>query len=198
MTAGVLVTGFAPFGVNARNPTGEVARWLDGRRFCGVPVRGVELPVVWDAAFDAMRSAVEATHPRALIAFGVADRAGVSVESTARNWRGARADTLGRGEADAGPIEAGGPEAVPTTLSLVPGAGALLPDAPSDDAGDYLCNFVFYRAMRAFPHVPLRGFVHVPRLWSPATPDGRSLEQIRAAMTRIVEAVALQASRSTG
>ena len=33
---------------------------------------------------------------------------------------------------------------------------------PSDDAGGYLCNAVFYRALWAHAQVPQRGFVHVP------------------------------------
>ena len=199
MSGGVLVTGFGPFGVNARNPTGEVARALDGRRIWEVAVHGVELPVEWDAAFDALQGATAAFRPCALVMFGVADRAGVSVESTARNQRGARPDVQGRGGELAGPIEAEGPARLATTLpeSLAAAVGPL-PCTPSDDAGDYLCNFVFYRALRSLTEVPLRGFVHVPRLWSPATPDGRSLSQIQASMTSVVTALARHVARSTG
>ena len=199
MSGGVLVTGFGPFGVNARNPTGEVARALDGGRVWGVALHGVELPVEWDAAFEALQAAAAACQPRALVMFGVADRAGVSVESTARNHRGARPDVRGRGGDLVGPIEAGGPARLETTLpaSLAAAVGPL-PITPSDDAGDYLCNFVFYRALRSLLDVPLRGFVHVPRLWSPATPDGRSLSQIQASMTGVVTALARHVARSTG
>src|SRR5207244_2332768 len=31
------------------------------------------------------------------------------------------------------------------------------------DAGWYLCNHVFYHVMHFLPHIPRRGFIHVPR-----------------------------------
>ena len=65
-------------------------------------------------------------------------------------------------------------------------------EAPSDDAGEYLCNYVFYRLMRTFDFIPSRGFVHTPRLWSADTPDGRGYGQIRAAMTAVVQGVVSQ------
>jgi len=197
MSGGVLVSGFGPFGVNTRNPTGEVARALDGRCLWGVTLRGVELPVEWGTAFEALQAAVAASRPRALVMFGVADRAGVSIESTARNDRSARPDVRGQA-GPAGPIEAEGPARLASTLpaSLAASLGPL-PCIPSDDAGDYLCNYVFYRALRSLPDVPLRGFVHVPRLWSPATPDGRSWSQIQASMTHLVAALARHVARST-
>ena len=199
MSGGVLVSGFGPFGVNARNPTGEVARALDGRVIGGVPLSGIELPVEWGAAFEALQKAAAATRPRALVMFGVADRTGVSVETTARNWRGARADMSGQGAVEPGPIEDAGPASLNTTLpETLAAAVSPLPCTPSDDAGDYLCNFVFYRALRSLPEVPMRGFVHVPRLWSPATPDGRSLSQLQASMTGVVAALARHVAQFTG
>ena len=42
----VLVTGFEPFGDNARNPSQEIARALDGRTIAGRKIIGAVLPCV--------------------------------------------------------------------------------------------------------------------------------------------------------
>lgn len=39
----------------------------------------------------------------------------------------------------------------------------MLDVATSHDAGGYLCNAVFYQAQLHFGHVPIRGFVHLPK-----------------------------------
>ncbi len=192
VTRSVLVTGFGPFGPNARNPTGEVALELHGRRLDGVEVHGLELPVSWAHAWPTLVEAAERLRPSVLVAFGVAPRSGVSFETTARNVRGPLADVDGVALAVAEPIEPGGPATVASTLSWARPSAGPLPAGPSDDAGEYLCNYVFYRLMRTFDFIPSRGFVHMPRLWSADTPDGRGYGQIRAAMTAVVQGVVSQ------
>jgi pyroglutamyl-peptidase len=188
----MLVTGFGPFGPNARNPTGEVALELHGRCFGGVEVHGLELPVSWSRAWTTLSEAAERLRPSALVAFGVAPRLGVSFETTARNVRGPLADVDGVALAAAESIEPDGPATLASTLPWMRLRAGPLPVVPSDDAGDYLCNYVFYRLMRTFDFIPCRGFVHTPRLWSTDTPDGRGYSQIRAAMMTVVQGVVSQ------
>jgi pyroglutamyl-peptidase len=192
MTRRVLVTGFGPFGPNARNPTGEVARALHGRRLNGVEVHGVMLPVSWARAWPELSEAARHLRPNALVAFGVAPRAGVSFESTARNVRGPLADVDGSAGARAEAIEPGGPATLASTLPRGRLRCAPLPEVPSDDAGEYLCNYVFYRLLQHLDFIPCRGFVHTPRLWSAETPEGRGEDQIAAAMTSVVQSVVSQ------
>ncbi|MCA9560387.1 MAG: hypothetical protein KC583_17680 [Myxococcales bacterium] len=98
----------------------------------------------------------------------------MQVERVARNRCAPRADHLGCGPATDAVVPSG-PPTLPTRL---PWADLIDADVGvSDDAGDYLCNLVFYRALHdlALPRV---GFVHVP-----AAPDA-------AAVRRLVKAVA--------
>jgi pyroglutamyl-peptidase len=81
----------------------------------------------------------------------------IEIEILARNQVGdgpdARGKTLGPG-----PIEPGGPETLASTLFRKSTDARL---TISDDAGCYLCNYVYYRALRLLPHKQI-GFVHVP------------------------------------
>lgn len=154
----VLVTGFGPFPGVPVNPTAAVAQALDGQIVAGARVAGRVLPVDWSTGLPALDAAVAAVHPDALIMLGVAPRDGIQVERVARNRCNARPDVGGA----TGPVavDADGPAELSTTLpwEALCAVGA----EPSDDAGGYLCNAVFYRALRQHDQVPQRGFVHVP------------------------------------
>lgn len=154
----VLVTGFGPFPKVPVNPTAAVARALDGAEVAGARVVGRVLPVDWAQGLPALDAAVAEAQPDVLIMLGVAPRAGIQVERVARNRCEVRADVAGA----TGPavLAADGPAELATTLPWE--ALCALGAAPSDDAGGYLCNAVFYRAMQAHPQIAQRGFVHVP------------------------------------
>ncbi len=175
MTVDVLVTGFGPFPGVDENPTAWLARGLDGATLAGRRVAGRALPTAWAEAWPTLRAAVAAVEPRALIMLGVATgRARIEVERVARNRCAARVDHAGCGP-DGDAVVLGGPATLPTRLPWRDLVGADV--GVSDDAGDYLCNLVFYRALHDLA-LPLVGFVHVP----PA-PD-------EAAVWRLVERVA--------
>ena len=63
-------------------------------------------------------------------------------------------------------IGATGPEAVSSTAPCDAMLAAIraqaLPARLSQDAGDYLCNFTFYRVLQTADPVPV-GFLHVPQ-----------------------------------
>lgn len=150
----LLVTGFGPFPGVPYNPSGAAATAIDGARVGEVAIVGRVVPCSWARAWPAIVAAVAAVRPQALVMLGVAaQRTQLEIELVARNVAGARVDCDGGLPGACAP----GPATLATTLPW-----AALPDvARSEDAGDYLCNHVFYRAMAELD-VPLRGFVHIP------------------------------------
>lgn len=170
----VLLTGFEPFGGDARNPSGEavaaVARdWDRAERL----VTAV-LPVAYDAAADALRERIAEQSPDVVIATGLAGgRTQVTPERVAINLRDARiADNDGDQPVDE-PSVAGGPAAYFATLPVKAIARAIsdagIPAAVSHTAGTFVCNHVMYVALDAAAGRPgtTAGFVHVP--WSDET-----------------------------
>lgn len=158
---GLLVTGFGPFPGVADNPSGRFAASVDGARVDGVAVAGRVIPVEWGRAWPAVRAAVEALRPAALLMYGVAvQRQRVEVERLARNVAGRRPDAVGALPPHARLVP-DGPAALPTTLPWRDLVGPAV--GVSDDAGDYLCNAVTFHAMHALgERLRFCGFVHIP------------------------------------
>ncbi len=148
-----LVTGFGPFGNITDNISARLARALS-------PESEV-IEVSFEASETFVRTAVEKPFD-AWLALGVNDRASLMrLETTARNRIGPTADVNGVVRAGQVIVE-GGPDTIASRLWT--GIGEPVPGGPwewSDDAGGYLCNFLFYLASRAFPD-RLVGFLHVP------------------------------------
>jgi pyroglutamyl-peptidase len=169
----VLLTGFAPFGGDAVNPSLEAVALLDGRRVRGHRIETRALPVEFGASLRALRRALRETRPAAVVCVGLAGgRAQLSLERVAINVDDARIpDNAGAQPVDA-PVVAGGPAAYFSTLPLKRTLLALrragIPAQVSQTAGTYVCNHVFYGLMHALRRQPRvrAGFIHVP--YSPA------------------------------
>lgn len=167
----ILLTGFEPFGGEAVNPSGEVARALQGERIEGAEVVSLELPCVFAQALPALRTALEATRPVLAVSLGLAgSRSAISVERVAINLVDARiADNAGAQPIDE-PVRRGGRAAWFSTLPVK----AIVADLQrrgiaaelSFSAGSFVCNQVFYGLMAAAARRPgLRaGFIHLPPL----------------------------------
>lgn len=148
----LLVTGFGAFGEFDNNPSSLLA-----------PECGCEHCVL-EVSFKAVDAFLAGLDPEsfdALLMLGVAGKAeAMRVETVARNWIGPVLDVRG---------ERHGPglldPAAPPRLAATLWPAELLADAPlraaSIDAGDYLCNYLFFRALQAFPDKRV-GFLHVP------------------------------------
>ena len=148
------VTGFLAFGGISVNPSALLAASLGGP---------FELLEVSFAAVDAFLDRLDDSAPRfdLLLMLGLSAESGsIRFEQVARNYIGPTPDVRGvvRGPA---PIEPGGPESLRTTLARP--TASLSSVLPSDDAGCYLCNYIYYRALRRFPGRQV-GFVHIPRI----------------------------------
>lgn len=147
----VLLTGFEPFGGDARNPSGDAV--LEVARSWSGPERLVTavLPVAFEAARTQVRALLAEHRPELVLAVGVAGgRDALSPERVAVNLMDARIpDNAGARPVDE-PVVAGGPAAHFATVPVKAIAQALreagLPAAVSHTAGTFVCNHVFYVA----------------------------------------------------
>ncbi len=167
----ILLTGFEPFGTFTSNPSGEVAKALDGRAFGTEIVRGVVLPVHHRDAALAVARLVDETPPRAIVHVGLAGaRARIALERVAVNVMDFEiADNAGY-RATGEPCVAGGPAAYFSTLPLAAILEALVaegvPAYLSNTAGTYLCNQTMYTTRHLLErrgHAIPAGFIHLPQ-----------------------------------
>jgi pyroglutamyl-peptidase len=178
----VLLTGFEPFGGSERNPSGEIARALDGRVLAGRLVVGSVLPCVFGDAGLALRRLLRAHRPELVICLGVAaGRADITPERVAINVDDARLpDNAGARPIDR-PVVRRGPAAYWSTLPIKAMVAALqargIPASVSQTAGTFVCNHVFYGLMHALRRRRgvRGGFVHVPGLAGAGGVGGASL-----------------------
>jgi pyroglutamyl-peptidase len=169
-----LVTGFEPYRGAERNPSGEIARALDGVEIDGLRVVGRVFPVSAEATPAALRGAIDEVEPDVVLLLGVwPGRGALTAERIAINVLDFPfPDNDGAQPVDI-PVEAGGPAAILSTVPVRAIAESWrehgLPGAVSNTAGAYLCNQSFYTALRhtAARPVPV-GFVHIPTIPSEA------------------------------
>ena len=174
----VLLTGFAPFGGDASNPSWEAVRALDGTRIRGHRIVARCLSVEFGRSLRELRAALRETKPAIVLCVGVAGgRTEVSLERVAINVDDARIpDNAGASPVDL-PVVEDGPAAYFATLPikaiLLALRAAGIPAAISQTAGTYVCNHVFYGLMHALRRAPRvrGGFVHVP--YAPAEAAAR-------------------------
>lgn len=168
----ILLTGYNPYrNAPDYNPTGVLARELNGRSVGGFRIRGIQLPVAVADAGSVLRRLLDSARPDAALAMGVAPgRSVISVERVALNVLDSTLpDNRGRRYRDR-PIRRGGPAAYFSTLPVRPILAALrragIPAELSNTAGTYLCNFAMYTLLDGFAtrgRVGPVGFIHVPQ-----------------------------------
>jgi pyroglutamyl-peptidase len=170
----LLITGFTAFGRFAANPAEAIARGVA----VAIGARLEPLEVSF-AAVEVLAARLRLDPPGRWLMLGVAgDADRIRVERVARNWVGAGPDVRGMvrgpGRIDpAHPADALSGTLLPAATDLPPGCGY------SDDAGDYLCNFAYWRALVDLPGTRA-GFVHV----APADRASEH-EQVRAVLDLI-------------
>ncbi len=176
----LLLTGFEPFDGDSVNPSGEVAKRLDGRVIGDCVVRSVILPVQHEAARAVVAPLLEAPGLVAVVQLGLAGgRARISLERVAINVMDySRPDAHGQVLSDVACVE-GGPAAYLSTLPLREMLAALtaegIPAAISNTAGTYLCNDISYTTLHALAARGLSipaGFIHLPFLPSMVAAHG--------------------------
>jgi len=165
----VLVTGFEPYGRENYNPSGEIAKAMDGSTIMGEDVVGVVLPVSYVRVRGLLEGYISRLKPRVLLSLGLAPRSSfIRVERVALNVMDSGPDNDGFSPVDE-PIIPGGPAAYFSTLPIKAIVKRLLesgiPAAVSNSAGTYLCNCVMYLGlhfMKAFNINGRAGFMHIP------------------------------------
>ncbi|MDR2255140.1 MAG: pyroglutamyl-peptidase I [Arthrobacter sp.] len=183
----ILFTGFEPFGGAAENPSRQASsRAAELSRRAGREAVHVELPCTFEGARAVLAAAVAEHRPGVIVCAGLADgRERISLERVALNLIDARIpDNAGAQPVDV-PVEEGAPLALPTRLPVKRAAARLteagLPAELSLSAGSYVCNTVFYAALRLAPADVSAGFVHVPPAAAvPIGEQARALELIAA------------------
>jgi pyroglutamyl-peptidase len=185
----ILITGFGPFPGQPDNPTTAVAEALrrEGRE-------AHVLPTEYKAGLEIFRGLLARIQPDIVVCFGVAGTSDcVRLERFAANAvRADLADALGVCHAG-DRIDMDGPARFDSTLPLERIAARLtaadIPHRYSDDAGGYLCNYIFYNLMHETGRggKPVQsGFIHMP----PADAPGFSQEKLLAAAKAVIAACA--------
>ena len=170
----VLLTGFGAYAEEADNPSGAIARRLDGWQEDGVRIRGVLLPVDSVRMAEMLAEAIETVRPDVVLVTGVTPgRAAVAVERIAINMQDFPIpDVKGVDPIDEA-VVAGGPSAYFSTLPikaiLAEWRSRHIPAYVSNSAGTYVCNQTFYLARHLTEGSQvIAGLVHIPLVSSSA------------------------------
>jgi len=186
LTATILLTGFGPFPGAPFNPTGPLVRELARRRDPSGLRRVAHIFTTSYRTVDRELPALIARErPAALIMFGLAGRSHpLRIETRAHNaLAGGVADAQGHIPSARAIIQDGPPTlrlAVPAPRLVAAVRTAGLSAALSRDAGDYLCNYLCWRASEAAARDSgprLVAFVHVPNVHRSGVRGRRGLRQ---------------------
>ncbi len=175
----ILITGFAPFGKEAYNPSIEAVRLLPDTAG-DVAILKAELPVLFSGAAEQLAALIREMKPDAVICTGLAGgRRAITPEVIAVNLKNARIPDNAGMQPSWEPIDEDGPDGLFAALPVRAMAEALqeagLPAALSFSAGTFVCNEVMYELLRlqrgSFPEMKA-GFVHVPYAEEFPHPEG--------------------------
>ena len=195
----VLITGFGRFPGAPFNPSGPLALSLAKRRrpaFADVR-RAVHVFETSYVAVDRDLPKLLARHkPDIVLMFGLAARTPyMRVETRARNTMSMLfPDVSGFRPTDRA-IARGKPDArghAPFARLLRAARASGTRGRLSRDAGRYLCNYVYFRALEASRSgTPLAQFIHIPPVARRPRPPGRKRRVSYAALVRAGEAILL-------
>lgn len=177
----ILLTGFAPFGGDALNPSWLIAQALHGQHIAGHVVVAAQLPTVFGQSLQRLSELVQAQQPSLTLCLGLAGgRSALSLERIGINVNDARIpDNTGAQPVDT-PVVAEGPAAYFSNLPIKAMLRAVsrtgVPCEISQTAGTFVCNHVLYGLMHLLqaqgtgPTGARGGFVHVPWLTGQGAP----------------------------
>ena len=194
----VLITGFGRFPGAPYNPSAPLARAVAKRRrpaFADVR-RVLHIFETSYAAVDRDLPKLIAQHkPDIVLMFGLAGRTNfVRIETRARNARSILfPDVTGYQPAER-EIAPGKPPLrghAPFTRLLAASRASRVPTRLSRDAGRYLCNYVYWRALEASRSGTLAQFIHIPPVARKPRRPGRKRRISQAALARAGEAILL-------
>ena len=194
----VLITGFGRFPGAPFNPSGPLALAVAKRRRPAFDEihRTVHIFETSYAAVDRdLPKLIDAHKPDIVLLFGLAARtAFVRVETHARNARSILFPDVSGYRPDARAIARGEPTLAgraPMSRLLRAARTTRVPARMSRDAGRYLCNYVYWRALEASRSGTLAQFIHIPPVANRSHPKGRRRRISHAALVRAGEAILL-------
>lgn len=203
--ATILITGFGPFIGAPDNPSAALAIRLTRvrRPALAAHTRVVHVFATSYAAVDRELPALIKKHrPRALIMFGLAGLTKfVRIERQARNRASVLLPDVQGVTPRASTIRRHAPPALraraPLARLVTAASAAGLPCRLSSNAGRYLCNYVYWRALEAAdksggPEVVV--FVHVPKLHDQSRPCSRQKRPSLAQLARAGQAIVISAA----
>jgi pyroglutamyl-peptidase len=191
-----LLAGFGPFPGTPLNPSMAVARALVRRRRPALADldRSVHVFATGYAAVDRELPKLFAEKPDIVLIFGLAARRRqICIETRARNALSVLFPDASGWRPSIGVIETGGPEALfgsaPFQHLLSAARARKAPVRLSRDAGCYLCNYVYWRALQWAPRRrPLVQFVHIPGIAQPSRPRRRAKKWHAPTLLQVVTA----------
>ena len=163
----LLITGFAPFGEERRNPSWEAVNALPARIGEWVLTK-LLLPVEFGRAAELTIRAAEECRADAVLCVGLAaDRTAVTPEAVGVNVRDASVPDNAGQRYEGQPILPDGPAAYFSTLPVRRMTAAIadagIPAKLSYTAGTYVCNDLMYSLLNRFADTAIRAaFIHVP------------------------------------
>ena len=203
----ILLTGFEPFGPHKVNPSGEIARALDGHTVSGVVVRSLILPVHQTQATAALERVLDTLDPLAILQLGLAaGRMRIALERAALNVLDYPMPDAEGAQPHNRPCVPGGPAAYWSRLPLDAILGTLtaegIPACVSNTAGTYLCNQVMYWTLHRLAErgaLTPAGFIHLPLLPSMVAATGTDEPSMDLPlMWRAVEVALAVVARAAG
>ena len=180
----VLLTAFGPFPGAPFNPTAGLAQRLAARRrpaFAEVRRIAHVFQTSYAAVDRELPALIRRVRPDVVLLFGVATRSKyLRIETRARNARSPLFPDVVGDRPSAGIIALGEPVTrmgrAPQRALLAAVRAQRLPVRLSHNAGRYLCNFAYWRALTLteVSHAPLVSFIHVPAVRrAPVRPTAR-------------------------
>ena len=195
----VLITGFGPFPGAPFNPSRPLALALAKRRrpaFADIH-RAVHIFETSYAAVDRdLPKLLGRLKPDIVLMFGLAARTSfVRIETHARNTRSILFPDVSGYRPNERAIVRGKAALTgraPFWRLLGAARAARAPARTSRDAGRYLCNYVYWRALEASRSgTPFAQFIHIPPVANSRRPPGRKRRMSQAALLRAGEAILL-------
>lgn len=173
-TGTILLTAFGPFPGAPFNPSGPLVRKLAYARrpaFADMALVGHIFPTSYHAVDKGLPALLKRFRPDAVLMFGLSTRSRhIRIETQARNTLSAFPDASGK-TATTSTIERGTrsrlPIRAPRAALLRAARASRIPARLSRDAGRYLCNYLYWRALEAAaqPGGPrVVAFIHIPNV----------------------------------
>ncbi|HEX4858377.1 MAG TPA: pyroglutamyl-peptidase I [Usitatibacteraceae bacterium] len=198
----LLVTGFAPFGGEAINPSWEIVKALPDV-MAGYRIEKLRVPVEFGKSVEVAARAIDRFAPELVLCVGQAGgRSRLAVERIAINIDDARIpDNAGNQHIDQ-PIDPAAPSAYFCTVPIKAMVAAMLkagaPAEVSNSAGTYVCNHLIFGVLHhlALTRAATRaGFIHVPYAESQILDKPGTAALSLATMSAGVKAAIIAAAR---